>query len=394
MAITLSLVAVFLPIAMMEGIVGRFLKSFGITMAATILVSMLVSFTLTPMLAARWFKGEAAEDGRGADGNGDGHAAPSSGSKNQVFYHAIEQRLPGRVLRFSLAAALGGGAGRGRLHGHAARCCSKLVNKNFMPDDDSSEFQVSVQAPEGTSLEATQVLIARIARDIRQLDGVRYTIASVADTEQRNPYQGTVYVRLVNIADRDYGQFEMMDFVRKNILPKYAGRQSADQRHARRRSSPAAACRTADVQYMIGGPDMQKLEQYAKAVMDDLRKVPGAVDVDSSLSAGKPQYGIALDRPKAAELGVSIADIANTLRLLVAGDKVSDYNEKGEQYEVHVRSIADVRNRLDELKMVTVPSSKFGTVPLGDVVRFEQGTGPGPDQPPRPAPARSRSTPT
>ena len=110
--------------------------------------------------------------------------------------------------------------------------------------------------------------------------------------------------------------------------------------------------------------------------MADLRKVPGAVDVDSSLSLGKPQYGIAIDRAKAAELGVSVADIANTLRLLVAGDKVSDYNEKGEQYEVHVRSVADVRNQLDELKMVTVPSSKFGTVPLGDVVRFEQGTGP------------------
>ena len=138
---------------------------------------------------------------------------------------------------------------------------------------------------------------------------------------------------------------------------------------------------------MIGGPDIEKLEQYAKAVMADLRKVPGAVDVDSSLSLGKPQFGIAIDRAKAAELGVSVADIANTLRLLVAGDKVSDYNEKGEQYEVHVRSIADVRNRLDELKMITVPSSKFGTVPLGDVVRFEQGHRPGPDQPPRPHPA-------
>ena len=114
----------------------------------------------------------------------------------------------------------------------------------------------------------------------------------------------------------------------------------------------------ADVQYMIGGPDINKLEQYAKAVMEDLRNVPGAVDVDSSLSAGKPQFGIRVDRPKAAELGVSIADIANTLRLLVAGDKVSDYTDQGEQYEVHVRSFADARNRIDELKMVTVPSKQ------------------------------------
>ena len=132
----------------------------------------------------------------------------------------------------------------------------------------------------------------------------------------------------------------------------------------------------ASVQYMIGGPDIKKLEEYATAVMKDLRKVPGAVDVDSSLSAGKPQYGIRPDRPKAAQLDVSIADISNTLRLLVAGEKVSDYADRGEQYEVHVRSIADARNRLEELKMVTVPSKKFGTVPLDDVVRFEPGTGP------------------
>jgi HAE1 family hydrophobic/amphiphilic exporter-1 len=371
LAITLSLVAVFLPIAMMEGIVGMFLRSFGITMAATIMVSMLVSFTLTPMLAARWFKGHADTAGA-AEGHGAHHAA-GSGSKNQVFYHVIEQAYLA-VLRFCLrqrwvvVLAVIGCMGTLPL-------LFKMVNKNFLPDDDASEFQVNVQAPEGTSLEATQVLIARIARDIRQLDGVRYTIASVADTEQRIPYEGMAYVRLVNIANRDYDQFQVMNFVRQKILPKYA----AD--NLRISVNPAAVfsgggMSAGDIQYMIGGRDMEKLEQYAKAVMEDLRKVPGAVDVDSSLSLGKPQYVIAPDRAKAAELGVSIMDIANTLRLLVAGDKVTDYSEKGEQYEVHVRSIADVRNHLDELKMVTVPSSKQTTVPLGDVVRFEKGTGP------------------
>ena len=133
---------------------------------------------------------------------------------------------------------------------------------------------------------------------------------------------------------------------------------------------------------MIGGPDIKKLEQYAKSIMADLRKVPGAVDVDSSLSLGKPQYGIARrSRPRRPQLGVSIADIANTLRLLVAGDKVSDYNEKGEQYEVHVRSIADVRNRLDELKMVTVPSNKYEHGSLGRRGALREGHRPGPDQP-------------
>ena len=219
------------------------------------------------------------------------------------------------------------------------------------------------------------MLVARIARDIRKLQGVKYTLASVADTDQRNAYQGTTYVRLVDLAEREYGQLDMMDFVRKHILPNYA------DENLRISVTPVSimsggGMSAADVQYMIGGPDMQKLEQYAKAVMADLRQVPGAVDVDSSLSTGKPQYGIRVDRPKAAELGVSIAHIANTLRLLVAGDKVSDYTDRGEQYEVHVRAIADVRNRLDEVKMITVPSIKFGTIPLGDVVHFEKGAGP------------------
>jgi HAE1 family hydrophobic/amphiphilic exporter-1 len=369
MAITISLVAVFLPIAMMEGIVGRFLKSFGITMAGTILVSMLVSFTLTPMLAARWFKGKEP----GADGDGQGPHGKKAGSKNQFFYNMLERAYLA-VLRFSLrnrwivvVAVVGCMATLPYLF--------KTVNKSFIPDDDSSEFQLSLQAPEGTSLEATQVLVARIARDIRKLNGVRYTIGSVADTEQRNPYQGTIYVRLVNIADREYGQLEIMDFVRKNVLPKFAGDQ------LRISVTPISlmsggGMTAADISFMIGGPDIQKLEQYANTIMADLRKVPGAVDVDSSLSVGKPQFGISIDRAKAAELGVSVADIANTLRLLVAGDKVSDYNEKGEQYEVHVRSIADIRNHLDELKMLTVPSSKFDPVPLDNVVRFEKGTGP------------------
>ena len=134
----------------------------------------------------------------------------------------------------------------------------------------------------------------------------------------------------------------------------------------------------ADVQFMIGGPDMKLLDQYSQKVMQDLRRTPGAVDVDSSLVVGKPQYGVTVDRAKAADLGVSIADVANTLRLLVAGDKASDYNEKGEQYEVHVRATAEFRNRLEELKQVSLPSSKKDKdlVALGDVVAFPEGTGP------------------
>jgi multidrug efflux pump subunit AcrB len=179
----------------------------------------------------------------------------------------------------------------------------------------------------------------------------------------------------VNIADREFDQMRVMDFVRQQILPPYA-RDGIRLSVTPVSMISGGGVSSSDVQFMIGGPDMAKLEKYARAIMSDLREVPGAVDVDSSLSLGNPQFGIVVDRPKAARLGVSVADISNTLRLLVAGEKISDYSDAGEQYEVHVRAQADARNRIEALSLVTVPSSKLGTVSLGDVVRFNKGTGP------------------
>jgi HAE1 family hydrophobic/amphiphilic exporter-1 len=131
-----------------------------------------------------------------------------------------------------------------------------------------------------------------------------------------------------------------------------------------------------DIQFVVGGPDLPTIETAAGKIADHLRTLPGAVDVDTSIIGAKPQYGVIVDRAKAGDLGVSVSDIATTLRLLVAGDKVSDYNEAGEQYEVHVRGGSEFRNRIEELTMVTVPSTKFGTVALDDVVEFREGSGP------------------
>jgi hydrophobic/amphiphilic exporter-1 (mainly G- bacteria), HAE1 family len=297
MAITISLVAVFLPIAMMEGIIGRFLKSFGITMAATIMVSMLVSFTLTPMMASRWFKKPkkknspcSSGDGQEGRASGDKHgvsaqdALPlsqrkrgpsesSGGSKGQVFYHAIESVYL-VMLRFSLR-------NRWIVVLATVGCLAtlpvlfKILPKCFTPDEDSSEFQISVQATEGTSLEATGVLVKRIAREVRAtIPNAVYTVSSVADTDQRNPYQGTVYVRLVNIANRKEGQLDIMDAVRKNVLPKYVVAERLRVSVTPVSFMSGGGMSAASVQYMIGGPDITKLEQYAKTVMAEVRTSP------------------------------------------------------------------------------------------------------------------------
>jgi HAE1 family hydrophobic/amphiphilic exporter-1 len=360
----------------MGGIVGRFLKSFGVTMSAAILVSMLISFSLTPMLAARWLK--AKQRTRHAPRDARPHAEREeydrqpAGSKDGIYGRIESGYLT--LLRFSL-----------RRRWVVVLCVAvmmallpvllKSVRKNFLPDDDQSEFEIAVRAPEGTSLEATFVILDRISREVRRLSGVDCTLTSVADSDQRIANQGTIYVRMVPVRRRRFDQFEMMNYVRDKILPPYR------KQDLRISVSPAAVfsgggMSQADVQFMIGGPDVRKLDGYSQKVMSDLRSVPGAVDVDSSLVVGKPQYGVQVDRAKAADLGVSVADVANTLRLLVAGDKVSDYNENGEQYEVHVRATAQFRNRLEELLTVSVPSSTRGIVALGDVVKFDEGTGP------------------
>ena len=369
LAITLSLIAVFMPIAYMEGIVGRFMKPFGVTMASAIFLSMIVSFSLTPMLASRWLKPSKNGNGHGPETPEAEHARASS--KKRGFYHWIESFYL-VLLKFSLG------------HRWVVVLVSALlvasipfqmkhVAKDFVPEDDQSEFQITVRAPEGTSLEATHLLISRIARDVRQYQGIKYTIASTADTEQHIANLGTVYVRMSEVEERNFSQADMMDFLRKNVTPRY---KDENLRISIKAIDAISGTGAISGLYVVGGPDMKKLEQYAAKLMERLNQTPGAVDVDSSLITGKPQYGVRIDREKADDLGVSVTDIAGTIRMWLAGDKVTDYSDNGEQYEVHVRADAESRNNVDLMQMVTVPSSLRKAVPLGDVVRLDEGTGP------------------
>ncbi|MGA2257052.1 MAG: efflux RND transporter permease subunit, partial [Thermoguttaceae bacterium] len=225
LSITLSLVAVFLPIAFMGGIVGRFLKSFGITMSATILVSMIISFSLTPMLAARWLRrkdegGGIRDEGKEEDNLHPSPDQPSVGARRGAGGEGLLVPLvppPKAASRGGAYAWIEGGymallrlALRFRwvvvlfVVGMLAMVPTLMshVRKNFLPDDDQSEFEVKVRTPEGTSLEATFVVLDRIAREVRNLGGVEYTLTSVADDDQRIANAGTVYVRMAPLGQR------------------------------------------------------------------------------------------------------------------------------------------------------------------------------------------------
>jgi HAE1 family hydrophobic/amphiphilic exporter-1 len=368
-ATTLSLIAVFLPLAFMGGIVGRFMSSFGYTMAFAIGVSLLVSFTLTPSLASRWLS-RRTRPGQPENGNAERVTAkPASESRGRI-YGAIERwylTLLGASLRrrwvvgvLILVTLISIGP------------LGAAVNQNFLPEDDESQFEVVVRAPEGWTLESTERLANQMGLEVRGLPGVQHTVVTVGDDAQRTPNRFTLFAKLTDVSERTVSQHTLMARVRDEVLPKYA--------YLGLRTEVSLASEFGGgfqpINYVISGPDLAVLTRAAEVGEKTLREIPGVVDINSSLIARKPQLGITVDRMRAADLGVSVMDAAMALRVLVGGVEVSTYTEGGEQYEVHMRAEPAYRRNLEGLSQLTTGSASIGAVPLEQVVRIERGVGP------------------
>ena len=360
MATTLSLLAVFVPVAFLSGIVGKFLSSFGLTMAFAIVVSLLVSFTLAPALSARMLQ----------------LRRPNCIERwmeklVNVFYYPLEAVYM-RLLKFSMThrwvvvlACFGALVSVGPM--------MKKVQKALLPPAEEAEFLVNLRTPEGSTLAATDLVAERVAREIRQLPGVEYTLLTIGDNDQRIPNKAVIYVRLIDPAQRQETQLDLMDRVRKEVISKFP----AELRMTVLQVPPFSTGESsATVQYIIAGPDLERINRVAEAALVDVRKIPGIRDVDSTLINGKPELTARVDRAKAAQLGVSVSDLSSTLRLLVGGADVSSYNEGGEQYDIHMRSEAPYRNSQEALALLTVPSGKGGTVALSNLVKLEPNEGP------------------
>ena len=361
LATTLSLIAVFLPIAFIAGIPGRFLGSFGITMSFSIAVSLFVSFTLTPTLAAYWLDKKKKGDHR-----------KSVLERIVDFGYRPVERGYGAVLGFVMRhrwivviAAIASLASMGPL--------AKRARKGFLPIDDRAQFEVVVRLPEGRSVAASELIGERVARQIRELPEVTATLVTIGDDPARTPNQARIYVKMVAPDQRVVTQNELKGVVREKIvsqLPKDLRVNIADVNEF------GGGQATARIQYLLAGPDLKLLTEANERVLERLRKIPDAVDVDSTLVVGKPEVGVTIDRQRAADLGVQVVDVAQALQLLVAGQKVSTYAEGGEQYDVRVRALPEYRTSEDNLQLLTVPSRKGGLVALADVVRLDPGTSP------------------
>lgn len=386
LATTLSLLAVFIPVGFMTGIVGRFMSSFGLTAAAAIAVSLIVSFTLTPMLAARWIRRK--ENGAvpnadvsvtGSEGSiaATGHGRPQhTGSKAGPVWRAVDAAYTAMLrlaMRFRWAVVL--------------ICIAtvvsifplyKFVGMAFLPDEDESLFQIHLRGPQGTSLSATQSILDRIARDVRaELPGVKNTLVLAGFGRGSGSNNGFINVALLPISERSIPQAELINRTRA-LVRKYSSKDY--QVSVSAASSIAGSIGLgrggSGVGYYIAGPDMTRLNAYAGELVERMKQDPLFRDPDSSVEVGTPEIRVVIDRTKAADLGVRAGDVAQALNILAAGQIVSTYSEGSQQYDVVVRADEQYRRDRSNFNLFTVSSSNGATVGLDRVVKLEEALAP------------------
>ena len=379
LATTLSLVVIFLPLAFMKGRVGRFFSSYGVTVAFAIMVSLFVSFTLTPMLASRFLR----------------HTADPK-LREKKAHGGFLMRWLGAQYSGILAWSL---AHRWVIVVSALVCCgatvplSKMTKFNFMPQDDSNEFEISLQTPEGTDLARTTRFVDQLEARLRtlQLEGkpvITQTLCTIGITSGRlgkgegDVTVATIYCRLQELGGlwsrftgktRAWSQFDAMALARKTLLEFPDLRASVQLVSA----IGGSGGRNSDLQFNLTGPDLEKLTDYSAEIIDKMKLIPGMVDVDSTLSNRKPELRVNIDRVKASQFGLQIQDIANTLRTLVGGEIIGTYREHDDLYDVWLRADARDRGTQEALDDVTLhlPHSA-NTVQLASFVQFKEARGP------------------
>ena len=365
MATTLSLVVIFLPVAFMGGLVGRFWNSFGLTATFAIMVSLLVAFTLTPMLSARMLKSEKIGGGHG--GGPHGHGSKATGlyavlesGYDRLLVWCLNHRPA--VLLLSLGLLL------------STVFIGRQMKPDFVVDDDMSEFEVIVETPPGSSLPRSDQIMQRLEGDLRTIPEVvhLFTTIGVRGKDRANITDASIYVGLKHLRQRKRSQQMIMQEVRQT-LKKYPDLRVSVQQIS---LISGGGFKQTPFNLVLRGPDLQRLDGYAQALIKRLTAVPGFVDVDTSQAQRRPEVQVWIDRKKASDLGIRAEDIALALRTMVGGEKVGFYREGGEQYDVRLRLMDDYRKDASVISALTVPAANGRLVKLNNVVTLNPGRAP------------------
>jgi len=361
LATTFSLVVVFVPVAYMQGIVGRFFYAFGMTVAVSVLVSLFVAFTLTPMLSSRFLREEHAHH---------------KGTKNPIYLltnawndffdklnrwyqsilrYALSHRL--LIILIAVFAFIG------------SFFLIPLIGTEFLPQYDRGELWVSFKAGPGTSLEETAKLAEGVEKTIanhKEVGSIYTTIGAGSDP----PSRGTIAVKMVELNERSMSSFQLIEQMRKE-LSTYPGLRFAIASEEGHGGGGGGT-----VEISISGEREEKLMALASLVEDSVRATPGAVETDNSLGEGKPEMQLHLDRERMADLGLNIAQVSLAVRCLVNGVVPLRFREGEYEADVRLRLKETDRKNVSDLSRILVPSSKEPNgkggyqVPLSYVASF------------------------
>jgi HAE1 family hydrophobic/amphiphilic exporter-1 len=382
-------VVIFLPLAFMGGRVGRFFSSYGVTVAFAIMVSLFVSFTLTPMLASRFLRHTDDEKTREKKARG-----------GPLFKWMAEHYI--RVLRWSLHH-------RWTVVLAAAACIGSLLllvpatRFTYFPPSDTSDFEIALQMPEGFTLQHTADVCTEIETRLKKIrigdqPVITDTLVTVGETSGRvgkgegNVSVALIYCRLPQLGGfwstllgqtRRWTIFDAMSRTRR-VLTDFPDVRASTQTIS---NIGSGGGRNAELQFNLVGPDLDRLSDYAELIMAKLRENHGIVDVDTTLSNRKPELHVHIDRAKASQFGLRVADIANSLRTLIGGEIVGNYKEGDDQYDVWLRATERNRDAQEDLDQISVriggaargglvTGTETNLVQLANFVRLEESHGP------------------
>ena len=378
MATTFSLIVVFLPVSFMSSVSGRFLYQFGITATVAILVSLVISFSLTPMMSSRLLKpNEALSHSDGRRG--------LYGWTEAVYMRILEWAMRRRFVVVLLALLVVG----------SSIPLMQMVRMEYLPTGvDEGEFEMSITAPEGASLASMQAVLNTVYQEVSTLPGVRHMVTLVGTGYLRNVNSARAYVRLVDVEERTFSLSRLWSMTLEGrpgdaFKDIYSQRQVMDAVRERMKRFEDLRIRVGnirvlstgtapyDLDFVIRGPDLLMLQKYSEQLREAALNIPGLVDIDTTLRLNKPELRVFIDRDRAADLGVDAADIAESLRLMVGGDdEVSRFRDDklAEEYDVEIRLQDADRASVASVSKLYAPSSKAGgLVRLDSVVELREG---------------------
>ncbi|RPJ74736.1 MAG: RND transporter, partial [Acidobacteria bacterium] len=362
LATSMSIIAVFVPVAFMQGVVGRFFFQFGLTVAFAVLVSLFVSFTLDPMLSSRWHDPDIERKGRRSwwhrplDGFNEWFERTADGYQRVIGWSLDHRKT---IVAVAVAAFVGGLG------------IFTMLEGEFMTPMDQGEFIVKFKSAPGASIAETRGRLDEVLKGLTEFEEVRYTYASIGSGDADTVRDATVFVKLVPKDERARGLKDFVHDVRLR-LQKVPGIVLSVL------EDPDAMQKPLLVQ--VQGENIETLKQYAGQLKQELYKVPGIVDIEAAMEQDLPEYRLTVDRERAAASGLGSAAVANAVGLLVGGQAVTTYeDEEGEAVNVRVRLPGKLRgdvSQIGDLKIMVPGAQGPALVPLADLVSFSRATSP------------------